>query len=126
MVLISLKIVPNCLVGLLSAYSISSSMKKFEIYFLRLTNQNSFYILFLYTCIGNITYFYLMYRQCRFVSTGRCKQLDTLFEIYMYIFHLLIEYQILKLQYKSIDALLIINGLKIYAFEHLHNIDCFI
>lgn len=96
MVLISLKIVPNCLVGLLSAYSISSSMKKFEIYFLRLINQNSFHILFLY--IGNITYFYLMYRQCRFVSTGRCKQLDTLFEIYMYISHLLIEYQILKLQ----------------------------
>lgn len=58
MVFISLKIVPNCLVGLLNAYSISSSMKKFEIYFLRLINQNSFYILFLYK--GNITYFYLM------------------------------------------------------------------
>lgn len=58
MVFISLKIVPNCLVGLLSADSISSSMKKFEIYFLRLINQNSFYILFSY--IGNITYFYLM------------------------------------------------------------------
>lgn len=42
MVFISLKIVPNCLVGLLSADSISSSMKKFEIYFLRLINQNSF------------------------------------------------------------------------------------
>lgn len=60
MVFISLKIVPNCLVGLLSADSISSSMKKFEIYFLRLINQNSFYILFSY--IGNITYFYLMWR----------------------------------------------------------------
>lgn len=32
------------------------------------------------------------------MSTGRCKQLDTVFEIYMYISHLLIEYQILKLQ----------------------------
>lgn len=96
MVFISLKIVPNYLVGLLNAYSISSSMKKFEIYFLRLINQNSFYILFLYK--GNITYFYLMWRQYRFASTGRCKQLDTLFEIYMYISHLLIEYQILKLQ----------------------------